>query len=207
MTEHSANSSRAIRDQCNPAPLHTCSITPSRFRKPPSLRPYHATLVVALICAFFSFRPIASAGPLNGEFQINATAGKMKAPAVAAAPDGSFTVVWEGKVTVDDIWARQFDATGTAVGGDFQINSSAGKHKNPAISMASDGSFVVVWESNGSSGSDTDSTSIQGQRYAGPPSEPPTVVPALSPSGLIALVALLMGAGALLLRGRLRLAN
>jgi hypothetical protein len=33
--------------------------------------------------------------------------------------------------------------------------------------VASDaaGNFVVVWESNGSAGTDTDSTSIQGQRY------------------------------------------
>ncbi len=78
---------------------------------------------------------------------------------------------------------------------------------NPSVAVDADGDFVVVWESNGSSGSDTDSTSIQGQRYAGPPSQAPTVGPALSPSGLIALVALLLGAGALLLRGRLRLAN
>ena len=37
--------------------------------------------------------------------------------------------------------------------------------------------------------------------------QPVPVVPGLSPSALLALVALLLGAGALLLRGRLRLAN
>ena len=34
------------------------------------------------------------------------------------------------------------------------------------MAAAPDGDFVVVWESNGSSGTDTSSWSIQGQRYA-----------------------------------------
>ena len=36
---------------------------------------------------------------------------------------------------------------------------------HPAISLSADGDFVVVWESGGSSGGDTGSYSIQGQRY------------------------------------------
>ena len=36
----------------------------------------------------------------------------------------------------------------------------------PSVAADADGDFVVVWESDGSSGTDTSCTSIQGQRYA-----------------------------------------
>ena len=147
-------------------------------------------------------------GQVNSETQ-----GGEVYPSVAMDTTGNFVVVWQDgyhpfENSGASIHGQRYDANGSAVGTQFRVNTvTTGDQLNPSVAVDADGDFVVVWESNGSSGSDTDSTSIQGQRYAGPPSEPPTVVPALSPSGLIALVALLLGAGALLLRGRLRLAN
>jgi hypothetical protein len=52
-------------------------------------------------------------------------------------------------------------------GGEFQVNTYTTNYQyHPAAAMAADGSFVVVWESYGSFGTDTSSFSIQGQRYA-----------------------------------------
>src|SRR5688572_6229942 len=47
---------------------------------------------------------------------------------------------------------------------EFQVNSyTSGGQSDPALSIAPSGEFVVVWESAGSAGTDTDMTSIQGQ--------------------------------------------
>jgi hypothetical protein len=54
----------------------------------------------------------------------------------------------------------------TPVGSEFQINThTQGAQSRPSVS-AHAGGFVVVWESNGSSGADTNSYSVQGRRYA-----------------------------------------
>jgi hypothetical protein len=51
-------------------------------------------------------------------------------------------------------------------GDQFQVNSYTTSNQNrAAVAMDSDGDFVVVWASAGSSGSDTSYSSIQGQRY------------------------------------------
>ena len=95
----------------------------------------------------------------------------------------------------------------TPVGDEFQVNTyTTNAQQVPSIAADADGAFVVAWQSLGSAGSDSSGFSIQGQRYAGPPpAAPPAVIPALSPSRLMGLVAVLLGAGALSLRGRRRL--
>ena len=51
------------------------------------------------------------------------------------------------------------------LGPDFQVNSyTTSNQRFPAVAADDDGNFVVVWASDGSFGSDSDS-SIQGQRY------------------------------------------
>src|SRR5262245_11538996 len=53
------------------------------------------------------------------------------------------------------------------VGAEFQINTYVtGVQSWADVAFAPDGSFVVVWESVGSSGTDQSQESIHGQRYA-----------------------------------------
>jgi hypothetical protein len=104
-------------------------------------------------------RRFASTGtPLGGEFQVNTyTTGNQEQPAVAVAPDGTFVVVWESGdyygPTQDGsrfgIFGRRFDATGTALGPDFQVNTyTTGSQADPALAMDAAGNFVVAWESD-----------------------------------------------------------
>jgi hypothetical protein len=108
-------------------------------------------------------------GSVGGAFVVNSiTTGYQSRPDVTVAPDGSFVVAWlgDGSSSYLDVFARRFDATGTPLGGDFQVNhdhQAEGGYKAPlAITGADDGTFVVVWRSayEGYSGTD-----IIGQRF------------------------------------------
>ncbi len=72
-------------------------------------------------------------------------------PAVAGNPaaGGGYVVVWVGPGTSgDDIFARVYDRNGLpVVSQPVQANSaSGGNQRHPDVAMASDGSFVVVWD-------------------------------------------------------------
>jgi hypothetical protein len=87
---------------------------------------------------------------------------------------------------------QHFASDGSAIGSEFQVNTyTTHSQRSPSVALASDGDFVVVWDSGysnnpGSYGSDTTYTSIQGQRYAVP--EPSSVVQLIS--GILGLLAL-----------------
>jgi hypothetical protein len=99
----------------------------------------------------------------GGEFQVNTyTTGSQRLPVVAADAAGNFVVVWNDS----EIRAQRYDSAGVAQGGEFQVNTyTTGGQDRPAVARNAGGSFVVVWESTGSAGSDTDGSSIHGQRY------------------------------------------
>lgn len=103
-------------------------------------------------------------GTLDGpEFQVNSyTTGNQQSADIARLADGSFAVVWESLGSVGDdssdtsIQLRRFLADGTPVGAQVQVNTHTTSFQvRPALSMASDGSVVVVWET----------PEIQAQRY------------------------------------------
>ena len=112
--------------------------------------------------------------PEGSEFQVNTyTTYAQINPAVAVAGEGDFVVVWESNGSVGNdtdftsTQGQRFASDGTAVGGQFQVNTyTTGSSIREAVAAAADGDFVVVWESPGSSGSDTDSYSLLGQRFA-----------------------------------------
>jgi hypothetical protein len=115
-----------------------------------------------------------SAGVAQGsQFQINSyTTGGQTGAAVSGDSDGNFVVVWasEGSFGNDNgsrsIQGQRYDAAGAPQGSQFQVNSyTTGQQTGPAVSLDGDGDFVVVWQSEGSNGSDSDEYSIQGQRY------------------------------------------
>jgi hypothetical protein len=86
-------------------------------------------------------------------------------PDVAMNADGRGVIVWESYLQDGDGWGvfgQRFDAAGTPVGGEFQVNaSSMGNQRYPAAAMRTDGGFTVVWL-----GTDADGDGIVGRRFA-----------------------------------------
>ncbi|MCP3961424.1 MAG: hypothetical protein GY719_26565 [bacterium] len=116
--------------------------------------------------------------PVGDDFQVNSlTTDDQIVPSVAVSPNGDFVVVWEfdyysggpfkGLLDGSGIRGQRYASDGTLLGGEFQVNSyTTGDQTRPDVAADSAGGFIVVWDSNGSSGADTSFRSIQGQRYA-----------------------------------------
>ncbi|MBI5773042.1 MAG: hypothetical protein HZA89_04770 [Verrucomicrobia bacterium] len=111
------------------------------------------------ICA----RRLSAAGALVGnEWVVNQNSlYNQSRPSIASLTSGGFVVAWvsESVRGVDpnvietlvnsyavDIFARRYDAAGTAVGNEFKVNTQAQNCDNPALAATSEGSFTVVWE-------------------------------------------------------------
>jgi hypothetical protein len=105
----------------------------------------------------------AAGTALGGEFQVNAyTTGSQDWPAVAADKDGNFVAVWLDTVR-NGIFGRRFDAGGSALTGDFRVDSyTTAAKQTPAIAMDPAGDFAVVWPS---AGQDGDAGGIFAQRF------------------------------------------
>ena len=112
--------------------------------------------------------------PLGPETQVNTYTTSMQVfPDVATDPLGNAVVVWQslGSSGTDpqgfSIQGQRLDAVGAPIGGEFQVNSyTLNSQYRPSVAVWPDGSFVVVWESYGSAGTDTSRRSIQAQRFA-----------------------------------------
>jgi hypothetical protein len=114
----------------------------------------------------------ANGRPKGAQFQANTfTPGPQTDVGVAADDDGNFVVCWSnvGASASDDdasVRARLFDRNGVPMGEEFQVNTyTTGGQSRPDVGMDPTGAFVVVWESRGSSDSDTSGASVHGQRY------------------------------------------
>ena len=117
----------------------------------------------------------ASDGSTQGpQFQVNTyTPNYQREPSVAVAPDGDFVVVWYSNgssgtdTSAHSIQGQRYASDGSTQSAEFQVNTyTTSSQVYPSVAADADGKFVVVWQSSGSSGTDTGSTSIQGQRYA-----------------------------------------
>lgn len=94
--------------------------------------------------------------PVGTELLVNSlTGGTQINPSVTALSNGGFVVTWHDQgrqvgATIDqNISAQIYDASGTPVGGEFQVNTAAlGTQVNPAVTALSDGKFVVTWSDN-----------------------------------------------------------
>jgi len=115
----------------------------------------------------------ASGLPVGAEFQVNtSTSGYQQYPSVAHDSDGDFVVAWQSEVSTGSdasglsIQAQHFSANGTPLGGESQVNTyTTSNQQFPDTATNHEGRFVVTWESFGSSGSDSDTFSIQAQRF------------------------------------------
>jgi hypothetical protein len=108
----------------------------------------------------------ASGVPRGAEFQANTfTSGHQFWAELAFSPPG-FVVVWQSAGQDGGglgVFGRRFDAAGTPVGAEFQVNTFTSGHQGlPSISADSTGAFVVVWVSTGEGGN---GGGLFGQRY------------------------------------------
>ncbi len=114
---------------------------------------------------------------LGAEFQVNTyttSAQGYGGPAVAMDQDGDFVVAWASRGSAgtdsdrDSVQGQRYSSDGSRAGAEFQVNTYTTHDQGdygPAIAMDQDGSFVVVWFSGGSAGTDSDNGSVQGQLY------------------------------------------
>ena len=106
--------------------------------------------------------------------------GMQQWSSVAMDMNGDFVVTWTGYIDGDfgdsghnDVYARRYDDTGTALSGAFRVNSSeTGDQQRSQVSLDASGDFVITWEGSeslfgdGSCGSSTDvNYGIFAQRY------------------------------------------
>ncbi|MEZ5935207.1 MAG: LamG-like jellyroll fold domain-containing protein [Alphaproteobacteria bacterium] len=103
----------------------------------------------------------------GAEFQINTTTAiAQEAPSIAALADGGYVVAWQSDGQDGSnygVFAQRYDSAGSAVGSEFQVNTTtASLQEAPAVTALADGGFVVAWQSTGQDG---DSTGIYAQRY------------------------------------------
>ena len=98
-------------------------------------------------------RRFSSAGALlTGEIQANTyTPDQQLNPAVASEADGDFVVTWFSLTQDGDsggIFARRFSSAGAALASEFQVNAyTTDYQRNPSVSAAANGNFVVAWQS------------------------------------------------------------
>jgi hypothetical protein len=100
----------------------------------------------------FARRYAASGASLGPEFQVNTyTTGYQAFPSVGMDGAGNFVVAWMSDGQDGDGWGlfgQRFDSAGTALGGEFSVNSSTTDlQAYPSVAVASGGSFVVGWTS------------------------------------------------------------
>jgi hypothetical protein len=97
--------------------------------------------------------------PRTAQFTVNSLCeGAQQWPRVAIDDVNEFVVVWQHEHVdpnvATDIWARRFDAAGTPVDEQFQLNGYvAGKQQYPDIALAGDSAFIAAWESDDQDGS------------------------------------------------------
>ena len=87
--------------------------------------------------------------PVGGEFQVNAYATGNQSGSVAMNASGQFLVTW-GSAGQDGsesgIFARRYNASGTAQAAEFQVNAyTGGDQFGPVAGMEADGDFVIAW--------------------------------------------------------------
>ena len=107
----------------------------------------------------FAQRLSATGELVGSETLVNETTSNVQAyPVIAVDTDGSFVVAWSSRNqdqmdgTAGDwgVFARRFNADGTAIDGEFQVAvQTPGSQHLPAIDMADTGDFVITWSSLG----------------------------------------------------------
>ena len=89
----------------------------------------------------------------GGEFQINTyTAGVQWDASVAALAGGGFVVTWRSDHqdgSSINVYGQAYDASGSAQGGEFLVNTYTAGGGDPSVAGLPDGGFVVTWTGGG----------------------------------------------------------
>ena len=113
-------------------------------------------------------------GSVSGaEFLLNTTVtSDQSQPTITTLADGRFVVAWvDNSQTGGDtsgyaIRAQVFNADGSALGGEFLVNTTvAADQLRPTITALADGRFVVAWDDNSASGGDTSGVATRAQAF------------------------------------------
>jgi len=93
--------------------------------------------------------------PVGGDFRVNShTTSYQHFSSVGVDAAGRLVVAWESAFqdgSERGVFGQRFEADGTPQGPEFGVNSfTTANQRAPAVGMAADGSFVVVWQSAGS---------------------------------------------------------
>ncbi len=121
----------------------------------------------------------ASGVAQGGEFQVNTyTTDIQKATSVAMDSDGDFVVAWTDESSKSDgqdgslsgIYAQQYDASGVAQGGEFQVNTyTTNNQAYQDIAADGNGDFVIAWADHysdaKSNGQDGSGSGVYAQRF------------------------------------------
>ena len=104
---------------------------------------------------------------LNNEFSINTEVTSDQAqPSITGLKDGGFVVAWESTGqdgSGDGVYGQRYDASGNAVGTEFQINThTSNEQRDVHLASLKDGSFVANWISYNQDGN---IWGIFGQRF------------------------------------------
>jgi hypothetical protein len=109
---------------------------------------------------------------LGAEFPVNVTStGWQRAPSLAMERDGDFTIGWSSGQFDGagwEVYARQFQASGEALAGEFQVNResagyASGAQSRISTALVGDGDILFVWTGRGAG----DRRGVFGQRYDG----------------------------------------
>ncbi|QDT54231.1 Cadherin domain protein [Caulifigura coniformis] len=91
----------------------------------------------------------ADGTPAGEAFVVNTSSvSDQRLPAVAMNASGSFVIVWESGDDGPrrDIFARRYDADGTALGSEFRVHADVDDLRlNPEVALSEDGSFAITW--------------------------------------------------------------
>ena len=86
---------------------------------------------------------------------------KNYAPAVCATSNGGFSIVWHSNQSgTYDIWGRNFDSAGTALGASTRINDVSGDQESPSLALDGRGAGILVWQDNRNSNLDIYGTAL-----------------------------------------------
>jgi hypothetical protein len=107
---------------------------------------------LAAMLALMAARAAAQLAPNGAEIQVN-----------ALDTSGRRAVVWQGPGDAADVWLQLWDMDGSPLVSELRVSSYiAGCQQSPAVAFAPDGSFVVVWQSEGQDG---DGWGVYAQRF------------------------------------------
>jgi hypothetical protein len=119
-------------------------------------------------------RRFASNGIALGEqFQVNTyITDNQRAPRISFGAEGQFIVTWtssgsaESDNDLTSVHAQHFSSTATPLNAEFQVNTyTTGAQLGGSVVFGPQGQFVIVWNSRGSAGSDSDGYSVQARLY------------------------------------------